>query len=506
MKRLIACLLALLLSVGAWNALAAEETELPEKFMNQVRDSGYTGAISFTVEGEGTAAIDPAVFAILKALAPRLTVETGSSYALRQKEGEGVLRIMLDGQNAGEIVFLYNDDLGALSSTLLNDTGAFYAAPRDWDFSPLLSSFTTQDNGWPSLMAALSKVENAPKEWHDKVAPYLLPYETKLGVWINGYAVFSTGMEEGTAYTQLACSIPAQAVKAQIKQLMVDFFEDEDLLAALREIFSAEEASYFLQPAMMQTFFAIIDRVDMEGNIEILRRYDTQGNSMVDSIALPFPAGQPLSFLTIALTPDELGQKWAFQGKMEDGTDFDISCIVSPEMIYTGSVYLLLPEENNDSFAVQEIPARKEIAFDYNLSWDPGQDTYSIATTRYTRTLGGTLLIRPREGGDMPTQALSLTATYESGAGKRSATRLTAEISWRDMDSDASITTSFIGRTASASAVRSIDDYAPLRLDLMEKDGMNALMGNWMLHLQSWAEQFSQQLFPGLFPDMPGDG
>ena len=64
MKRLTACLLALLLALGGMNALAAEETELPQKFLNQVHDSGYTGAVTFTVEGNETAAIDPVTFVV----------------------------------------------------------------------------------------------------------------------------------------------------------------------------------------------------------------------------------------------------------------------------------------------------------------------------------------------------------------------------------------------------------------------------------------------------------
>ncbi|MBQ4075816.1 MAG: hypothetical protein IJD39_11535 [Clostridia bacterium] len=508
MKRLTAILLALMVSLSAWGALAAEETELPQKFLNQVHDSGYTGAVTFTVEGNETAAIDPVTFLMLKALAPRITVETGSSYALRQQEGEGVLRILLDGQNVGETVFLYNDELGALSSTLISSADAYYAAPRDWDFAALFSGLSAQENGWPSLWNALARIEQAPQEWHDQVAVHLLPYETKIGVWINGYAAFSTGMEGETAYTQLACSIPAQAVKAQIKQLMVDFFEDEDLLSALREVFTAQEAEYYLQPAMMQTFFSIIDQVQMEGNVEITRRYDIQGNSLLDRISLPFPAGQSLSHLTVSLTPDPdvAGQKWAFQGQCQDGTEFDIFCIAGQDMIYTGSVDILLPEETDDSFAVTDAPARRKIAFDYNLTWDPGQDTYTLATSRYVRTVAGTLLIKPREGSDMATQALSLEARYESGSGKRSATRLNAALSWRDLDTDASITASFTGRTASASAVRSISDYPALRLDQMEEEGMNALTQAWTLNLQSWVQNMAKLLFPGLDTAVPGDG
>lgn len=510
MKRLIALLLSLLLSLGTCSALAAEETELPQKFLNQVDESGHMGALSFSAEGDYTAAIDPAVWMLIKSLAPRLTLETGNSYVRRQEEGEGVLRLMLDGQNIGEAVFLYNNDLGAVSSTLLsNAENAFYAVPRDWDFSSFLDLFSIRENGWPSLRNVLMKVENAPQEWHDKVAAYTIPYETKIGVWINGYAVFSTGMENDMPYTQLACAIPAQAVKAQIKQLLVDFWGDDELLSALREILSPEEAAFYLQPGMLNTFFSVIDGVNLSGQIEIIRRYDVQGNALLDSITLPFPKETAISALNITLTPDEAGQKWTFKGLCRDTTEFEISFIQGEDMIFTGSVYLLLPEEDDDSFVVDDgALSRREIAFDYNFSWDAGEDTFTLLTSRYSRTARGTLLIRPKQAGAMPTQVITLEATFESGADKRSSTRLNASLSWRDMDSNASITASYTGRTTSPTAVLSLEDMMPvLRLDLMEEESMGALMDSWMQNLQIWAQNTLPKFISAFSqPVIPGDG
>lgn len=509
MKRLIALLLSLLLSMGAWSALAAEEIELPQKLLNQLDESGHMGVVSFSAEGDYTAAMDPAVWMLIKSLAPRLTLETGNSYIKRQQEGEGVMRLMLDGQNIGEIVYLYNNDLGAVSSTLLSNTeNTYYAAPRDWDLNSILDLFSIQENGWPSLRNVLLKIENAPKEWHDKVAAHIIPYETKIGVWINGYALFSTGTENGVPYTQLACSIPAQAVKAQIKQLMIDFLGDDELLSALREILSPEEAAFYLQPGMLNTFFSAIDGVNLSGQIEIIRRYDVQGNSLLDSITLPFPEEMGVIALNVTLSPDEAGEKWTFKGVCRDNTEFDISCIQSEDMIFSGSVYLLLPEEGDDSFVVDDGSlSRREIAFDYNFSWDPGEDIFTLLTSRYSRTVRGTLLIRPKYAGTMPTQAITLEAIFESNADKRSSTRLNASLSWRDMDSNAAITASFTGRTTSPTAVLSLDDVPPaLRLDLMEEEGMGALMDSWMQNLQAWAQNTLPKLFPVFSQPVLGDG
>ena len=500
MKRLTAIFLALVLALSALPALAAQEVNLPEKFFFQVRDSGYNGEITFSVEGQETKAIDAVTWSLLKSLAPRLKVVSGSSCIQSTGVGQGHLQLMLDGQEAGNALFLYNKALGGLSTTLLGSGDIFYTAPRDWSFAPLYAGLMTGDSAWPSLWGVLLKINQAPAEWQEKAAPYLLPYETKVGVWINGYATFSAGMDQGTAYSQLQCLIPVQAVKAQLKQLLVDFYEDEGLLSLLREVLSAEEAAAYLQPTMMNAFFSMIDQLDMDGMVEIYRRYNTMGVTLLDSIILPFPENAPLSSLSISLTPDEAGKKWQIAGRLQDGTDFDVSCIAGEEMIYTGSVSLVLPaqQQAGNSFVVEEddlLP--RAIAFDYNFSWEDGEESFSLLTGRYTRVIQGTLLLRPQAGSDMPIQVLTLTAQYESAADQRRATQLIASLTWRDMDSDAAITASFTGRTAAPGMIQSLDTVGnTLRLDQMDEAGMASLVQMWTAQLQNWLATFTMRLFP----------
>lgn len=495
MKRLLALVLAALMLFGASGALAADYP-IEEKFYRQMLESAYRGTITFSVSGNETAAIPPATFLMLKSLAPRITLEGDHSFM--RGEGQATLRLMLDGQSAGETSLLYNGSLMGLSSDLLAGKDVYYTAAQGWDPSAMLS-FLQDASSWPALWPAFLMSQSLPQEWHAKLGAHLLPYETKLGVWVNGYAQLSSGTEEQVAYTQLHCRIPTQALKIQIKQMLIDFYEDQELISLLKELFTPEQAAAYLQPSMQQAFFSMLDQLKMDGEIEILRRYDTMGNALIDSISLPFPENAPLKALTIAVSPQDAGRQWQFKGQCQDGTDFDISCVVGEEMIYTGSVQLLLPaRENTDSFVVDEAATnRQTIAFDYNLIWEPGEEIYTLATDRCTRLIQGSLVLKPRENAAMPTQSLTLKVDFSSGSSQRSATHLNASLTWRDLDSDASVTAALQSKTAAPFAVESLDQAgSAMRLDLMNEQSYAAILEYWGQRVSAWAEGLLLKLMP----------
>lgn len=503
MKRLIALLLTLILALSALPALADDYT-LVEKFCRQVLDSGYRGTITFSAVGAQTAAMDPATWLMIRTLAPRLSLE--ANHSNYRGDGQAALRLMLDGQTAGETTLLYNPDLVGISSDLLAGGNTYYSFSRDWDFSQMVQAVAQGEGEWPPLWRVLTAVESAPADWQNRAQEKLISYETKLGVWMNGYAAFTTGIQNELAYTQLSCSIPIQAVKAQIKQMMIDFYEDEALLSLLREVLTPEEAAAYLQPGMQNSFFAMLDALKMDGNVEIIRRYDTQGHAMLDSITMPFAPTQPFSTLTITVTPDELGQCWGFAGSTWTGADFDITCIVGADMAYSGSVFVMLPEqEDQSSFVVSDTAAsRPVVAFDYNLSWNPGKESYTLATSKFDHMMEGTLVIKPQAGDDMPAQALTLTISLSSGASQRNATTLNAVLTWRDLDGDAVLTASLESKTAAPTAVDTLEDQnASMRIDLLEQQGRSALIQRWGDTMAAWLQGLLTKMFPALSATTP---
>ena len=501
MKKWIALLLAAALALGCVPALAESYT-VDQKFWGQVQENGLRVSVTFSVAGDKTALIAPETWAALQALAPRLSLE-GENSAQKSGAGQAGARVLLDGQAVGMADVRYDNGLIAWTSDLLSDSGAFYAASQDWNPLELLETALRKNQAWPSLALALLSAKNAPQEWQTRAQPLLEPYQAKLGVWLNGYAVVSNGTQDGVAYTELACRIPVQAVKAEIKQLLIDFYADEALLSLLREVFTAQEAAAYLQSGMRDTFFTLLDQLEISGEAEIVRRYDVMGNLLLDRAALPFAASQPLSALQIETTPAEAGQRWAFTGETRTGVKFDVSCIVGEGVSCAGSVRLETPEAD-EGFVVSDTPAVRTIAFDYNLDWEEGEETYSLAQDLSQRAVKGTLVVKPQTAGEWPAQSLTLDAAFSSKSDKRAATRLTASLTWADLESGASIAAQMTARTAAGWTVESLPASGEtLRMDLLAEEGRAALLQSWGQRLAQW---FQEQVLSLLIDQEPANG
>ena len=486
MKRGIALLLAALLITAAASAFAEDYT-LAEKFYQQaVKESAYRGTVTLSVSGTGTAAIDASSWAVLKSLAPRLSLSVEHATTPYKDEGQATLTLSLDGKTSSKFTFLYDEQLMAFSGTMLGGDSAYYSAARSWNLTELLEGLLSDDLTWPPVWQMILAVENAPEEWKTRAQSRISVYETKLGLWMNGYAKFSTGRKGDTLYSQLACVIPEQAVKAEIKQLMVDFYSDTELLTLLREVVSAREAAAYLQPSMMNALFSMLDSLQLNGDVEVVRRYDAVGNALLDRVSLPFGGGSILSALTVSCEYQEAGQNWQFTGSLNDGTEFDVSCLIAEETIFTGSVKLSLPEDEAAGFVVSDQAARKTVAFDYNLSWEAGEDVYTLATDRFSRDISGSLLIRPREG-NLPEQSLTLEMNMSSGSSKRSATQLNGTLTWRDLESGASIAAVLTSRTTSPFAYTTPSTLTgAMRIDLLGADTLAAVVQSWVQRSQSY--------------------
>ena len=211
-----------------------------------------------------------------------------------------------------------------------------------------------------------------------------------------------------------------------------------------------------------------------------MRRYDTTGAALLDSVTLPFTAGSFLSSLTLSVVPGSGGDTWDIQAALGTGADVHLTCFASDGLIFTGAVDITLPE-NAEGFVVSDSAASRHVAFDYNLIWEPGEDTYTLATDRFTRDIKGSLLIRPRAGTAMPEQSLTLELTMSSGSSKRSATQLNGSLTWRDLDSGASVSAVLTSRTVSPFAYTKPSSLTgAMRLDLLAADSLTAVVTSWL--------------------------
>ncbi|MBQ9262780.1 MAG: hypothetical protein IJ189_01050 [Clostridia bacterium] len=500
MKRLIALLVAALVLFAAVPAMAAT---LLEKFEGQTVDQGFKGTVTFSTAGEKTEAIGPDAWAWLQDAAPRLSIETTHSFANRS-DGQAVIKLLIDGQDAGKTTLLYNSALVGVSSDFLAGGDAWYTAARDWDLSVLLQGLAQKGSAWPPIWRLLAAVENAGTQWQEKASQHFVHYETKLGTWLNGYAVPVAVTEGGTVYTQLEWRIPADDLKAEIKSLLTDFYADNALLSLMREIVTAQEAASYLQPGMLPAISRMVDQLELPGEVDIIRRYSSTGAAVLDQVTLPFAEHQALKTLTISLTPDPDGQAWQFKGLTQNGVDFDVACLVGQDKIFSGSVTILLPvdeEKDDGNFLVVERTAQqRKIAFDFNCTWDEGAQEYSLANDRFTQTLQGTLVIKPH-GNALPSQSVTVMAHLSSASDVRSTTRIEATLTWRDLDGDASVTAALTGRTAAPGEVTKLSAIEnALRIDLLPGGEYEALVKGWKEHVSSWLQDAAAQLLPAALP------
>lgn len=484
MKRGIALLAALMLVLTAAFALAEDNTLAYKFYQQAVKESAYRGTLTLAVDGTGSRAIGTAVWTVLKSLAPRMSLSVEHATTPYKDEGQATVTLTLNGNTSSRFTYMYDEQLMAFGSTLLGGDSVYYSAARNWNAAELLDGLLDGGSAWPPVWQMILALENAPEEWKTRAQSCISVYETKLSLWMNGYAQFSTGRDGDTLYSQLSCTIPAQALKAEIKQLMVDFYNDTALLTLLKEIASARQAEAYLQPSVMNTLFSMLDGLQLNGDVEIVRRYDISGLALLDQISMPFSDSGTLSHLTVACENLEAGKNWQISGSLNNGTEFDVSCLITDGTIFTGSVKLSIPEKEDTSFVVSDQAEMNTVAFDYNLNWEPGEDVYTLSTDRFTHEMKGRLLIRPWEG-KMPDQSVTLEMTMSSGSSKRSATQLNGTLTWRDLESGASVSLILTSRTAAP-----FDYTTPsaltgaMRVDLLGTDALAAVVQSWVQRAQ----------------------
>ncbi|MBR0227968.1 MAG: hypothetical protein IJQ62_06445 [Clostridia bacterium] len=499
MKRGIALLLAALLLAAAAVPALAEDYTLAEKFYQQaVKESAFRGTLTLSASGAGTRAVDAALWTAIKNIAPRMSLSLEHATTPYKDEGQATLTLTLDGATNGKLTYMYDEQQMAFGGTVLGGDNVYYSAARDWNLAELLSGLLSDGSGWPPVWQMALAVENAPAEWKARAESRIAVYKTKLNLWLNGYAQSSTGRDGDTMYFQLACAIPAQALKAEIKQLMVDFYNDAELLTLLKEVVSAQEAAAYLQPSMMNALFSMLDAMQMTGDLEVVQRYDYSAAPLLLQLSVPLGAGA-LSRLTISCAYVQDGENWRITGSLNSGAEFDASCLIANGTIYTGTVKLTLPEED-ESFVVSEQAAMNTVAFDYNLIWEPGEDVYTLSTDRFSREIKGSLLIRPVEG-DIPEQSLTLELTMSSGSAKRSATQLNGSLTWRDLESGASLSANLASKTAAPFAYTAPSSLTEtLRVDQLSAEALNALVQSWVQRTRSYFASLA--LGGSLFPSI----
>lgn len=458
-KRLIPLVLALLLVNSV--AFATQYTPLDEKLQLQARNgSGLTGTIMFEASsGAQMSALDSATNAILGTLLPGSTLDMRYLRALFGiNKGREELRLTLkrDDQDAGTFTYVADDAVATLASSLIGTTVLAFGK-GDTTLGGLLAE---ADAAWPGLEPLLLVLNSADNDWRKLADAALDRYTAKVSVWMQSFTKVSTEDIQGAKVTRTTVIIPAAAVKAQVKQLLMDLYQNNDVVALLQQRMSAYQAAAYLDKNMMNAFFTALDSLLLSRDVTLERVFDATGAISQSSMVLPlggfrdidvmetsYQAVDPqtgsttikLHFLARAGQPAPV---WtlAYTGGSEAATP--------DTQAYKGSLSM----NTNPRFTVGEgeDEANTQLVYGFNLNMTQTEETYQ----QTDRGMAGrkayqiTLLVTPETDANTGAQSFQLNAALSGLSNDRAATAFSGTLVWEDLKTEGSYTATFDGTTA----------------------------------------------------------
>ncbi len=143
----------------------------------------------------------------------------------------------------------------------------------------------------PSLLSFLASLGfQGQFSGEDALAEALVPFTTKIDLWIEGYrqsAVLGK-LEDGTTTMEVKYAITPAAIKAQLKQMVLDLLSDPVLLPQLQALLPREQARRFLEPKLQSHYFAAIDALPLGEEMTISRTVSLKGDTLALHLRLPF--------------------------------------------------------------------------------------------------------------------------------------------------------------------------------------------------------------------------
>lgn len=332
MKRFALQLLTFCLMLAMLVPCAVAETAtdvnytVTEKLIKQLQaGSGFTGTLTLEStavagrEGEAITTLKPLTFDVSYIYVRNdssAKTDTESRTTLTLVDGEQSLDTAQFSLRGGALYLnssLLGDSWYALS-TMANATTASDTAATDANVTPTITD-TAAPTATPPAEGTLTQVEQSLLtqtampglvafvasvigHLHDvdttKWATALESYTTKIDLWIEGYRqkALLGKTDDGTTTMEVVYQIPASAVKAQLKQMVMDLLADDDLLAKLQSVLSPEDAARYLNPALQNYYFYAIDSLPLDDNLEISRTVSLKGETLALTMTLPLHDSQ----------------------------------------------------------------------------------------------------------------------------------------------------------------------------------------------------------------------
>jgi len=420
MKRFFALLMTCLMLISA---ACAEDYTVAEKLYKQLwAGSGFSGTLS--VE------IDSAAF---KTARP-ITADADYIYVRETEADAAAHRLdltLMDGENATSAAYAQLKD-GAVSfqADVLSPDWFTLALDSQTKSAEAAVQSALESTGAPALAGLMTSAASALRG-NAELTKALDSYLTRIDVWIEGYrqdAVLSK-LEDDTTVMQVNYLLTPAAIKAQVKQLIVDLLNDDTVLPLLAEALGEEISEKYLNPALQSWYFEAVDSLPFPGDLTLSRTLAMTGETVELHLSLPlYDAQTGVITLTYDRTrgtgdlPEENTVRMESAEQVISLTWQEYSSMTGVRVMQ--GTLAIQPAQD---FAVSETEGLTAIAFTLRQSISEtldaeGRDVYACDyALQLTPAEGSTLTFAETE--------IALTARFVSKQLKSAATQVTAELS-----------------------------------------------------------------------------
>ena len=280
MKRILALLTACMcLAVCIPSAMAAEEYTMAEKLLKQLwAGSGFSGTLTIEAEGESFSTAKP------------ITIEADYIYVRPDTDGAGEHRAdftLTDGENALSTAHVQMlDGQTRFQADVLGEKCFAVDLPQE-DAEETVNqmlSHTGMPQAAETALMLLAAAETAPGL--DSLTD---SYATRLDIWIEGFRqnAILDKLEDGTTTMEVNYAVSPAAIKAQVKQLVLDLMNDQAARDSLASVLQEETAALYLNPELLSWYFDAVDALPLAGDLTISRTVSFKGDTMELFLSLP---------------------------------------------------------------------------------------------------------------------------------------------------------------------------------------------------------------------------
>ena len=298
--RIAALGLVFLLCAATAAAQTAEDVSytMAEKFVKQLEyGSGFQGTLTVTslaVDGRESDAVSTIMPIVMDVsyIQQKAVDTTPAQSRLTLSIGEG------DAQQGSAEFSLQGGDL-YMQSSMLDD--GWYLMDADI-LDPLLSAA-----GVNNATSAVSELTQATglmpgtTSFVSSMISYIMSantsaidtatqdYLTQIDFWLEGYRedVQTITLDDGSSAMEISYRLPPAAVKAQLKQLILDLMNDDVFLKILTAMMPAEQAALYLDPELQAYYFYAVDGLPLEDDMTVRRVLNLMGDTLELQVVMP---------------------------------------------------------------------------------------------------------------------------------------------------------------------------------------------------------------------------